>query len=169
VGHAMKSVLTLSALLAVLAIGRASSPVGARATALPAGACTPGMLVERTAIARRVYRPGQRVVITVTLRNQTSSECSIVTGSCVPQVLVTGRAGLVVWNRAATQVVCQAGVGRRLGAGAAVSQTISWDGRVCVGRDPRTCSGRLVPPGRYTVHAIWSTQASSARPFLISR
>jgi hypothetical protein len=94
--------------------------------------------------------------------------CTVATGSCLPQVLVTNQVGTVVWNRAATHVVCTVRTGHRFSAGAEVAQVVVWNGEVCVGRDPNSCPGRFVRPGRYRADASWTSRSRGSVRFLIN-
>jgi hypothetical protein len=123
-----------------------------------ATACRPVDVELFVRADRRQYRRNQPVAITVTAGNTGRSVCSIATGSCLPQVLITNRAGTEVWNRAATQVVCSFGQPRRLAPGAETSKTVTWNGRRCAGRTPERCPDGAVAAGRYRIAANWTAR-----------
>src|SRR5438552_1620177 len=83
---------------------RVGAPPGPRGVALET--CAPAKVGVSASTDRRLYRAGQSVAITVTVRNDTRSSCAVPTGSCVPQVVIKADNGIVVWNRAELQVVC---------------------------------------------------------------
>jgi hypothetical protein len=155
------------ALLVGLATGIAGVGRGVAASAPARAVCAPAALVVTVATDHRSYRRGQPVTITVTVRNGGKSACAMPTGSCLPQVLITGRNGKIVWNRAETQVVCVYGRSRALRPGRATSRVVSWDGILCAGRTPKSCPGGPAPPGTYRALATWSSFRRGSAAFVV--
>jgi hypothetical protein len=111
--------------------------------------------------------PAKHVVLVSTLRNESDRPCSVRTGTCVPQVVITGRAGTVVWNRAVTQVMCTFGQPQLVPARRSVRAAIVWDGRRCAGRTPIDCPGTPVPGGTYRVSVHWQGEPDAAASLLV--
>ena len=153
--------------IAALTVAVLVLPFAVQARGFGLRECAAGDLVVRVAPARDSFARGQRVSLRVTVRNTSASACSISSGSCLPQLVITGRGGVAVWNRAATRVVCEVGMGRRLSGGSTLADLVVWNGRVCTGRDPKSCPGGLAVPGRYTATASW-TGSRAAASFLVT-
>jgi hypothetical protein len=119
--------------------------------------CAQGQVLLTVTTDGATYASGQPVVIDVSIRNTGPAPCNLPTGPCLPQVVISDQAGIVVWNRAATQVSCPYGSAYGLGPGAAAGETITWDGMRCAGRDPSSCPGIAVGPGTYRIVASWNS------------
>lgn len=135
----------------------------------PANGCIRTQLALRVLLTRRSYHSGRAVEMAIHLRNGGVRSCGLAVGSCLPQVVITSAAGVVVWNRAATQVSCSASLGYRLAAGATLMRSVRWSGRVCAGREPRSCPGWVAKTGRYRVRVTWSPARSVTATFVITR
>lgn len=139
--------------------GHATAPV---VTQPPGGAngrtgppCRVPTTVVRVATARSSYTIGQPVALRVSARNRSRQTCSLPTGSCLPQVIVTASDGAVVWNRASTGTSCMFGQSISLGPGHVARATVRWTGRPCAGRTPTDCPNTSVPAGVYQVEVRW--------------
>lgn len=141
------------------AIGPAPSPLRSGRT------CASSILSLRVATDRRSYRQGEAVAITVTAHNGGRSPCSLPTGPCLPQLLITRENGVVIWNRAELQVLCNVEGVRRLGAGASTRTTVTWNGRYCSGRTPQSCPGGPASSGSYRVSAAWNSLRHGSATF----
>ena len=113
------------------------------------------------------YRAGEAVTFTATATYAGDTPCVLPTGICLPQIQVANSNGALVWDRAATVVVCTFGPPSPLESGATVAQTAVWDGVACTGRTPESCPGGPVPGGTYTASANWNG-ASGSTTFVIS-
>ena len=107
------------------------------------------------------YRAGEAVTLTATATNAGGSPCVLPTGICLPQIQIADSNGTLVWDRAATVVVCTFGQPSALAPGATATQTVVWDGKHCVGRTPESCPGQPVPGGTYKASANWSGASGS--------
>jgi hypothetical protein len=144
---------------------RLIAPPGRRRVAFET--CAPARVGVWASTDRRLYRAGQRVLITVTVRNDTRSSCAVPTGSCLPQVLIRADNGIVVWNRAELQVLCTYRGGRRLRPGGTRAQVVSWNGEDCAGRTPMSCPGGPVRPGSYRALATWNSLTRASTRFSV--
>ena len=130
-----------------------SSP---QAVATGGAECSPADVAVILVSDRTEYRAGEAVTFTATATNASKSPCDLPTGICLPQIQVADSDGKVVWDRAATVVVCPFGPPSALAPGAMVAQTVVWDGMICTRRGPESCPGHPVPGGTYTAHANWN-------------
>jgi hypothetical protein len=105
---------------------------------------------------RTDYRAGEAVTFTAKATNAGASRCDLPTGICLPQIQIADSTGTLVWDRAATVVICQYGKPLALAPGAAAAQTVVWDGLVCSGRSPESCPGQPAPAGTYKATANWN-------------
>lgn len=142
-----------------LLAGLAAQPAAART----AQSCPSGSLRMQVAADRHPHLQGRPVRLRVRVRNLGASACAFPTGSCLPEVVVTDRAGTVVWDRAQTQVVCAVSAGGSVATGGSAVETVTWDGTRCAGRDLQRCPGTPVPPGRYAATAAWGGAVGRAR------
>jgi hypothetical protein len=163
--------VALAALVFLPSVATTARPGEAAAASRPHRAsdapCGAAGLRVRVATARRTYRAGEPVPFRVTVRNETGSSCSVPTGTCLPQVVISGKGGLVVWNRAQVQVVCAVGRWRVLLLGKTTARVVSWDGEYCAGRTPASCPGGPAPPGSYTATAGWSSLRHGSMTFRV--
>jgi hypothetical protein len=154
-----------------LATGRSAFPTtlgGPSAQVATFGVtCAPAGIVVTLVSDRTDYRAGEPVTFTATATNSGASPCDLPTGICLPQIQIADGAGTLVWDRAATVVVCQFGTPVPLAPGAAAAQTIVWDGMVCSGRTPESCPGQPAPAGTYTPTANWNG-ASASTTFMVA-
>lgn len=118
--------------------------------------CSPADIAVILVSDRAEYRAGVAVTFTATATNSGDSRCYLPSGICLPQIQITDSNGTVVWDRAATVVVCPFGQPSALAPGATVAQTVVWDGMICAGRVPESCPGQPVPEGTYKASANWS-------------
>jgi hypothetical protein len=132
-------------------------------------ACSAAKLHVAIATDRRSYRQAQAVMFTVNARNDAGSSCSVPTGPCLPQILVTASNRVVVWNRAELQVVCAYRAWRRLGPGGSTRQVVTWNGKRCAGNTPTSCPGAPVGPGSYRALASWDSLKGASILFVIRR
>lgn len=119
-------------------------------------ACSPSDIDLTLSSDRAEYRAGEPVTFTATAKNGGDTSCELPTGICLPQIQIADNSGTIVWDRAATVVVCTYGPPSPLESGATMAQTIVWDGMACAGRTPESCSGQPVPGGTYTARANWN-------------
>jgi hypothetical protein len=154
---------------------RRTAPLGEAAVAPPGShravleTCDPAKVGVEVATDRGFYRVGQTVEITVTARNDTRSPCYAPTGSCLPQVLITGSDGVVAWNRAELQVTCTYGRWRRLRSAGSTGRLVIWNGEYCAGRTPTSCPGGPFSPGIYRARATWNSLTSGSKRFVVRR
>lgn len=134
----------------------------------PGPTCAPPNLGITVTAGRVSYRAGERIVLTISVRNDSHAPCDIPTGSCIPQVLISDEAGAVVWNRTTTQGMCTFGAPVHLAPGEITSHTVEWDGRRCRGRTPADCPGTPITPGTYRVMARWQSLHEAATSLRIS-
>jgi hypothetical protein len=104
---------------------------------------------------RAEYRVGEPVSLTATATNSGNSLCNLPTGNCLPQIQIADSTGRVVWDRAATAVVCTFRTPVALAPGSTTVQSVVWDGTVCAGRTPESCPGQPVSAGTYQSVAEW--------------
>jgi hypothetical protein len=105
---------------------------------------------------RTLYRAGEPVSLTATATNTGGSPCNLPTGNCLPQIQIADSVGRVVWDRAATVVVCTFGAPLALAPETMSVQMVVWDGTFCTGRTPESCPGRPVSGGTYKASAEWN-------------
>jgi len=148
--------------------GTASPSLSATNPAAPGSTCPPADLRVTTTTDRATYRVGEPVTLSVTANNRSGSPCNVPTGPCLPQVVITDSHGAEVWNRAAIQVSCPYGKPYVLAPGTNVSQTITWDGTRCAGRDPNSCPGGPVLPGSYQAAANWNSTNYGLTKFVVA-
>jgi hypothetical protein len=123
--------------------------------------CSPADIDLNLVSDRSEYRAGEAVTFTATATNASGSPCDLPTGICLPQIQIADSNGTLVWDRAATAVVCPFDQPSALAAGATVVQAVVWDGKHCVGRAPESCPGQPVPGGTYKATANWSGASAS--------
>lgn len=134
-----------------------TAPAVTGTTSPQRAACSSSALTVIVRASRASYSPGEHVVLTVLARNDSSAPCSVRTGNCIPQVVISDGSGVTVWNRATTQVVCMFGTALVLARARTATQVVTWDGRRCAGRSPTDCPGTRALPGKYGVSARWET------------
>jgi Protein of unknown function (DUF4232) len=114
---------------------------------------------EAASTNQHSYRPGISVKMTASIRNVSSSACSIIAGAISPSYLITNAKGVVVWNN------CYASKGqpgacplflvlRRLNPGATYSATVTWN--QMAGSKPTRVGG-----GIYELHATFTGLAKT--------
>jgi hypothetical protein len=131
------------------------------------GVCSPAD-VDMTLVSDRTqYRTREPVSFTVTVTNARDSPCNLPAGNCLPQIQVANSTGGVVWDRAATVVVCTFGAPIELAPGTTTVQTVVWDGTLCAGRTPESCTGRPVDAGTYQAIAEWNG-SSGTTTFIVA-
>ena len=130
--------------------------------------CAQNELAVTASTDRASYADRQPVEISVRIRNTGTSSCTIRTGSCVPQVVITDREGSTVWDRAGTQVVCTYSGAVVLTPNGTETQGVTWDGSHCSGRDPRRCPGGRVAKGSYEALVTWDGAKASPVAFTMT-
>jgi hypothetical protein len=132
----------------------APSPLPVSSTAAPGAAprCSAAQLTVEVATDKATYRPGERVQAQAILRNRSSEAClySSYTGS----QHFEGPTGQAVSPTAA--YIADAFADTPLAAGAALTQSPTWDQQVC--NAAGACA--QAPPGTYTVKASWAFSGS---------
>jgi hypothetical protein len=118
--------------------------------------CSPADIEVTLVSDRTEYRAGEPVSLTATATNTGDSPCNLPTGNCLPQIQIADSVGRVVWDRAATVVVCTFGAPLALAPETMSVQMVVWDGTFCTGRIPESCPGRPVSGGTYKATAEWN-------------
>jgi hypothetical protein len=96
----------------------------------------------------------------ITVRNDSQRACSVPTGTCLPQVIITTASGSVVWNRATTSTTCMFTAPISLGPGHAARATVAWSPRRCAASTPDECPNTSLLSGGYRVDVHWVAAAT---------
>lgn len=140
--------LVLGALVGTMGVAAPASggERGANAKNAPALLCAPLAVKEAASTSRQSYGPGSIVKMAGSIRNKSTSACSVLVGPTSPSFTVTNSSSVEVWNN------CYAGdhpgacpqylIARSLKPGTTYSKTVAWDQRS--GKPPTR-----VPPGVY--------------------
>lgn len=123
-------------------------------TTPPAGRtpCSPAQVEAEVTTDKTVYRPGETVKVSGTLRNRSGGPCYYTNYAGSNQI--DGPSGQPA--RPNTMFIADAFADTQLPAGATLTQNPTWDQQLCIGGPIFQCERPgQAPPGTYTVKVGW--------------